>query len=78
MTVKNKGYLQNFFEVYCSPEVKVNMLCFAEVKDLFEVEYKEREGFIVKLPNRKVFFFERKKNVCCKHRECSVSDDYDC
>jgi hypothetical protein len=31
MTVKNKGYLPNFFEVYCSPEVKVNVLCFAEV-----------------------------------------------
>jgi hypothetical protein len=39
MTVANKGYLQNFFDVYCSEEVKVNVLCFAEVEDLFEVEY---------------------------------------
>jgi hypothetical protein len=49
--------------VYCSPEVKVNVLCFAEVEDLFEVEYKEREGFIVQLPDRKEIFFERRQKM---------------
>jgi hypothetical protein len=61
MTVKSKGHLPIFFEVYCSPEVKVNVLCFAEVEDLFEIEYKEREGFNVRLPDGKEIFFERRE-----------------
>jgi hypothetical protein len=56
LTVKEKGHLPNFFDVYCSPEVKVNVLCFAEVEDLFEIEYKEREGFTVRLQNGKDIF----------------------
>ncbi len=64
MPVWNKGVLLNFFEVYCSPKVKVNVLCFAKVEDLFEVEYKEREGFIVRLPDKKeIFFRESRKYV---------------
>jgi hypothetical protein len=51
MTVRHKGYLPNFFEVFCSEEVKTNVLCFAEVEDRFEVEYREREGFVVRLPD---------------------------
>jgi hypothetical protein len=58
MTVKSRGHLPNFFEAYCSPEVKVNVLCFTEVEDLFEIEYKEREGFNVWLPDGKEIFFE--------------------
>jgi hypothetical protein len=57
LTVKEKGHLPIFFDVYCSPGVKVNVLCFAEVEDLFEIEYKEREGFTVRLENGKEIFF---------------------
>ncbi len=63
MTVRDKGFLPNFFEVYCSPEVKVNVLCFAEVEDLFDVEYRERQGFLVRLPSGKEIIFERKNKM---------------
>jgi hypothetical protein len=39
------------------------VLCFAEVEDLFPVEYKEREGFIVRLPDGKEIFFERRQKM---------------
>ncbi len=63
MTVREKGTLPNFFEVFCSPEVKVNVLCFAEVEDMFEVEYVEREGFIVQMPDEREIFFERRNKM---------------
>jgi hypothetical protein len=63
MTVGHEGYLPNFFEVFCSEEVKVNVLCFAEVEDRFEVEYREREGFIVRLPDGKEVFFKRQNKM---------------
>jgi hypothetical protein len=63
MTVREKGTLPNFFEVFCSPEVKVNVLCFAEVEDMFEVEYVEREGFIVRMPDEREIFFERRNKM---------------
>jgi hypothetical protein len=63
MTVKSTGHLPNFFEVYCSPEVKVNVLCFAEVEDLFEVEYREKEGFTVRLQNGKEILFARRNKM---------------
>jgi hypothetical protein len=63
MTVRGKGHLPNSFEVYCSPKVKVNVLCFAEVEDLFLVENKEREGFTVHLPDGKEIFFERQNKM---------------
>jgi hypothetical protein len=37
----------------------VNVLCFAEVEDLFEVEYKEQEGLVVRLSEDKEIFFKR-------------------
>jgi hypothetical protein len=43
--------------------VKVNVLCFAEVKDLFEIEYREWEGFTVRLPNGKEIIFARRNNM---------------
>ncbi len=63
MTVKHTGHLLNFFEVYCSPEVKVNVLCFAEVEDLFEVTYREQEGFTVRLQNGKEILFARRNKM---------------
>jgi hypothetical protein len=63
MTVSEKGYLPNFFEVFCSPDVKVNVLCFAEVEDLFDVKYKEHEAFIVCLPDGQEIFFKRKDKM---------------
>jgi hypothetical protein len=41
----------------------VNVLCFAEVEDLFEIEYKEREGFTVRLENGKEIFFKRSNKM---------------
>jgi hypothetical protein len=67
MTVKHTGHLPNFFEVYCSPEVKVNVLCFAEVEDLFEIKYREQEGFTVRLQNgREILFARRNKMFVAK------------
>jgi hypothetical protein len=67
MTVNKKGYLPNFFDVYCSPEVKVNVLCFTKVEDLFKIEYKEREGFIVRLPDGKEIFLNEGRR-CLWHQ----------
>jgi hypothetical protein len=39
------------------------VLCFGEVEDKFEVEYREREGFIIRLPDGKEIFFERKHKM---------------
>jgi hypothetical protein len=63
MIDREKGYLPNFFEVFFSEYVKVNMLCFAEVEDRFKVEYREREGFVVHLPDGKEVFFRRQNKM---------------
>jgi hypothetical protein len=55
LTMKEVGYLPNVLNVYCSPDVKINVLCFSEVEDLFDIEYKEREGFIVRHRTTKRF-----------------------
>jgi hypothetical protein len=67
MTVNKKGYLPNVFDVHCSPKVKVNVLCFAKVEDLFKIEYKEREGFIVRLPDGKEIFLNEGRR-CLWHQ----------
>jgi hypothetical protein len=63
LKVRDKGFLPNFFKVFCSPDVRVNVLCFAEVEDLFKVEYKEYEGFVVHLLDGKEMLFKRRNKM---------------
>ncbi len=45
----------------------MKVLCFGEVEDLFEIEYKEREGFIVLLPDGKEIFLNEGRR-CLWHQ----------
>jgi hypothetical protein len=63
LTVRDKGFLPNFFEVFCSPDVRVNGICFEEVEDLFKVEYKEYEGFLVHLLDGKEILFKGRNKM---------------
>jgi hypothetical protein len=61
MTVSKKGYLPGFFDVYCHDEVKVNILCFADVEDLYEVVYQPSVGFVVHVDGKEIIFQRRDK-----------------
>jgi hypothetical protein len=62
MTVKEKGRLKEFFEVYASSETKANVLSFVEVEDKYPISYILRSSFIVHLRDR-VLHFRRKGKV---------------
>ncbi len=44
MTVKSRGHLPNFFEAYCSPEVKVNMYASLRSKIYSRLNIKSVKG----------------------------------
>jgi hypothetical protein len=47
------GYLQDFFRVYASRDIRANVLCFADVEYLNSVVmYDQGQGFTVNLPER--------------------------
>jgi hypothetical protein len=66
MTVSKKGYLPGFFDVYCHDEVKVNVLCFADVEDLYEVVYQPSIGFVVHVDGKEIIFERREKLYVAK------------
>jgi hypothetical protein len=61
MTVSKKGRLPGFFDVYCHEGVKVNVLCFADVEDMYDVVYRPNVGFVVHLDGRESHFEGRNK-----------------
>jgi hypothetical protein len=61
MTVLRKGNLPGFFDVYCHEGVKVNVLCFVDVEDLYEVSYRPNVGFVVHLDGHEIIFERRNK-----------------
>ncbi len=61
MTVSKKGRLPGFFDVYCHEGVKVNVLCFADVEDMYDVVYRPNVGFVVHLDGREIIFERRNK-----------------
>jgi hypothetical protein len=56
LELKHAGYLEDFFEVYASTEIRVNILSFAEVKEKYPITYEPFKGFTVHLPERKILF----------------------
>jgi hypothetical protein len=55
-TAHGKGYLENFFMVYSSEDMLVNILSMAEVEDMYKFTYVHREAFIVHLLQRDIMF----------------------
>jgi hypothetical protein len=66
MTVSKKGYLLGFFKVYCHDEVKVNVLCFTDVEDLYEVMYQPSVGFVVHVDGKEIIFERQDKLYVAK------------
>jgi hypothetical protein len=56
MTVSKKGNLPGFFDVYCHEGVKVIVLCFIDVEDMYDVVYRPNVGFVVHLDGREIIF----------------------
>jgi len=61
MVVEQTGYLDNFFRVYASEETKVNVLCFVDVMELYEISFDPVVGFTVHMPDRDLVFKQRGK-----------------
>jgi hypothetical protein len=47
--------------VYASRDTKVNVLCFVDVEDLYEIMYQQGTSFTVHLPERDIVFKKRNK-----------------
>ena len=56
LSMKKTGYLDNFFHVYASDDTRENVLCFADVKDMYDIMYVLKEGFTVHIPDRDITF----------------------
>ena len=46
---------------YASEETNANILCYADVEDLYYITYVPRIAFIVHLPNRDITFVRKEK-----------------
>jgi hypothetical protein len=47
LMVDRKGYLEDFFDVYASEHMKVNVLSFSEVENMYNITYVPHQAFIV-------------------------------
>ncbi len=54
--MKQTGYLERFFQVYASTEVNANLLCMADVEDLYAMTYVPQEYVMVHLPGPEIHF----------------------
>jgi hypothetical protein len=66
MTVSKKRYLPGFFDVYCHDKVKVHVLCFADVEDIYEVVYQPNVSFVVHVDGKDIIFERRNKLYVAK------------
>ncbi len=66
MTVSKKRYLPGFFDVYCHDKVKVHVLCFADVEDIYEVVYQPNVSFVVHVDGKEIIFERRNKLYVAK------------
>jgi hypothetical protein len=60
-TVRDTGYLDEFFRVYTSEDTFANVLSFAEVEDAYPIRNISQESFMVHLPHRDITFKHRGK-----------------
>jgi hypothetical protein len=63
LCAKQTGYLNIFFCMYASKEMKANVLSFADVEDMYDITYIRGESFIVHLPEKDLEF-TRKGKLC--------------
>jgi hypothetical protein len=56
LVVTQTGYLDEFFRVYASEDVKPNVLSLDDVEDMFPVTYVPGKGFVVYLPGHDLEF----------------------
>jgi hypothetical protein len=68
MMANQVGVLPGFFQVYVSvetiyvsAETKVNVLSFADIEDLYEISYVQKEAFVVHMPSGDLVFSRRDK-----------------
>ncbi len=73
MEVREAGYLDGFFEVYASDAVKVNILSFAEVQELYPITYEPHVGFTVHLTDKDILFRKRGKMHVADFGACGMS-----
>jgi hypothetical protein len=56
LTIRTTGYLNNFFHMYASEDTKVNILCFVDVEDAYDIIYTPWESFTMHLLDRDIVF----------------------
>jgi hypothetical protein len=56
MELELDGDLEGFFRVKSSSKLRVSILSFAQVEDVFSITYNQRESMVVHLPERDVIF----------------------
>jgi hypothetical protein len=61
LVVNETGNLQDFFRVYVNVQTKANVLCFADVEDLYKITYNQGTSFTIHLPKRDIVFRRRNK-----------------
>ncbi len=58
-SVDESGYFDPFFQVFASEQTKANILSFAQVEDQYTITYKQKDCFIVHMPDRDIVFRRR-------------------
>jgi hypothetical protein len=61
LELRETGYLDNFFQVYTSTEMRVNVLSFLDVEELYPITYEPFVGFIVHTPVGDILFEKKGK-----------------
>jgi len=61
LIVDEEGLLEGFFPVYASEKTKANVLSFADVEDLYDITYVQKQAFIVHMSDRDLVFNRREK-----------------
>jgi hypothetical protein len=61
LTVQQTGYLPEFFQVYSSEDTRANVLCFADVEDVYPITYIPKKGFTVHMDDQDLEFERRGK-----------------
>jgi hypothetical protein len=61
LSTNTTGYLEDFFRVFVSSETKANVLSFAEVEDMYEINYVPCTSFVVHLLGRDIEFVRKGK-----------------
>jgi hypothetical protein len=60
---RQKGYLEDFFDMYTSEHTKANVLSFSEVEDTYDIMYVPHQAFKVHLPEIDLVVEHRGKHI---------------